>query len=78
MSKEKFFTDLSSIRKAYYEKHYHEDKKSWSEIAKMLETYPNKVKRDAKKLGIKSRDKKKEEQSIRQKERNIQMKPNLK
>ncbi|NVM34816.1 MAG: hypothetical protein HWN81_04425 [Candidatus Lokiarchaeota archaeon] len=57
MSKEKFFTDLKSIRKAYYEKHYYEDKKSWSEIAKMLGTYPNKVKRDAKNLGIKSRDK---------------------
>lgn len=57
MSKESFFTDLSAIRKAYYEHHYYKENKSWSEIAKMLGTYPNRVRRDAQKLGVKSRDK---------------------
>ena len=57
MNKDKFFTDLDSIRLCYYNKHYHEARKSWKEIANMLGTYPNRVRRDAKKLGVKSRNK---------------------
>lgn len=57
MTKERFFTDLDSIRLAYYNKHYYEDNKSWKEIADMLGTYPNRVRRDAKKLGVESRSK---------------------
>ena len=55
MAKEQFFTDFDAVRKAYYEKHYCEDKKSWREIAKMLDTNSNRVRRDAAKLGIESR-----------------------
>ena len=57
MAKEQFFTDFDAVRLAYYNKHYHEDNKSWKEIADMLGTYPNRVRRDAKKLGVVSRNK---------------------
>lgn len=57
MAKESFFTDFDAVRKAYYEKYYHKDNKSWKEIADMLGTYPNRVRRDAAKLGIESRSK---------------------
>ena len=57
MSKQKFFNCLNNIRLQYYEQHYYQEKKSWKEIAEELGTYPNKVRRDAEKLGIKSRTK---------------------
>ena len=57
MANDNFFTDLETVRLAYYEKHYYEDKKSWKEIAELLGTYPNRVRRDATKLGIESRTK---------------------
>jgi very-short-patch-repair endonuclease len=57
MSKNKFFNDTGETRLAYYNKQYHEKKKSWKEIADMLNTYPNRVRRDAKKLGVVSRSK---------------------
>jgi very-short-patch-repair endonuclease len=38
-------------------KHYTEENKSFQEIAEMYDTYPNRVRRDAKKLGIKIRSK---------------------
>jgi very-short-patch-repair endonuclease len=38
-------------------KHYVEENKSFQEIADMYDTYPNRVRRDAKKLGIKIRSK---------------------
>lgn len=57
MGKQTFFTDLDATRKAYYVEHYHQNNKSWKEIADMLGTYPNRVRRDATKLGIESRSK---------------------
>lgn len=57
MNMNKFFTDANETRLAYYNQQYHEKKKSWKEIADMLNTYPNRVRRDAKKLGVKSRSK---------------------
>jgi hypothetical protein len=57
MDMNKFFTDANETRLAYYNEQYHEKKKSWKEIADMLNTYPNRVRRDAKKLGVKSRNK---------------------
>ena len=57
MSKESFFTDFDAVRKAYYEKYYNKENKSWKEIADMLGTYPNRVRRDATKLGVESRSK---------------------
>lgn len=53
----KFFEQSGSKRLSYYKKMYNKQKKSWAEIAKELETYPNRVRRDAKKLGLASRDK---------------------
>lgn len=38
-------------------KYYIVENKSFQEIAKMYDTYPNRIRRDAKKLGIKSRSK---------------------
>jgi hypothetical protein len=47
MSKNKFFNDTGETRLAYYNKQYHEKKKSWKEIADMLNTYPNRVRRES-------------------------------
>ena len=53
----KFFSKKDSIRESYYQKEYTNNNKSWGQIAKQLKTYSNKVRRDAAKLGISSRDK---------------------
>lgn len=52
-----FFKENDKKRLLFYKKHYEKLKQSWKEIAENLGTYTNKVVRDAKKLGIKSRDK---------------------
>lgn len=52
-----FFNDLDDSRLAFYNEQYHEGRKSWKEIADILNTYPNRVRRDAKKLGVESRNK---------------------
>tara|TARA_R110002020_G_scaffold46539_7_gene132346 strand:- start:961 stop:1752 length:792 start_codon:yes stop_codon:yes gene_type:complete len=52
-----FFSSKDSVRKSYYQKEYVNNNKSWAEIAKELKTYSNKVRRDATKLGVSSRDK---------------------
>ncbi len=52
-----FFKKSEEERLTYYKESYLTKNKSWGEIAKVLETYPNKVRRDATKLGIVSRDK---------------------
>jgi very-short-patch-repair endonuclease len=44
-------------RKIFLLDAYHEKKMSWLSISKELSTYPNKVRREAKRLGIQSRDK---------------------
>jgi very-short-patch-repair endonuclease len=53
---EEFFAMYDEERQAFYEECYHGCSLSWAEIAKMIGTYPNRVRRDATKLGIKSRD----------------------
>lgn len=52
-----FFTKSDKSRLAFYNKHYVKKNESWKEIADQLETYSNKVRRDALKLGVESRDK---------------------
>ena len=52
-----FFNGTDDSRLNYYNTYYHKKRKSWKEIADLLETYPNRVRRDAKKLGIDSRNK---------------------
>lgn len=52
-----FFKKTNKDRLDLYEEWYTEQKLSWKEIAEKLNTYPNKVRRDASKLGVKSRDK---------------------
>lgn len=42
-------------KKKLLNKLYNEDGRSWAEIAELLDTYSNKVRRDAKKLGLQSR-----------------------
>lgn len=57
MSSQKY-NDLSDKDKMkYLEKYYAQDGLSFADIALKFDTYPNKVRRDAKKLGIKIRDK---------------------
>ena len=43
-------------KKKFLSKEYIENQKSFSEIAKQVGTYANKIRRDAKRLGILSRD----------------------
>ena len=50
-------------RRTLLKEAYHNQKLSWIQIAEILDTYPNKIRREAKKLGIKSRTK-----SVAQKE----------
>jgi len=57
MNTKSFFSQSDNKRLAFYNKHYLKESKSWKEIASILDTYSNKVRRDAAKLGIKSRDK---------------------
>ncbi len=52
-----FFNKNDEERLATYNSFYHDSNMSWAEIAKMVDTYPNRVRRDAIKLGIKSRNK---------------------
>lgn len=52
-----FFTGYDEERLAFYNECYHDANMSWAEIAKMIGTYPNKVRRDAQQLGVKSRSK---------------------
>jgi len=52
-----FFAKSNKIRFERYNKLYHDENMSWGEIAKLFDTYPNRVRRDAHKLGVKSRDK---------------------
>jgi very-short-patch-repair endonuclease len=52
-----FFKLNDEQRKAVYEELYVKKSMSWYEIAEKLNTYANKVRRDAVKLGIESRDK---------------------
>jgi len=52
-----FFNSYDEERLEAYETFYNQSNMSWVEIASILETYPNKVRRDALALGIKSRDK---------------------
>lgn len=53
----KFFQEDKDFRIDFYKENYYQLHKSWPEIAKMLNTYTNKVSRDATKLGIKTRPK---------------------
>ncbi len=54
----KNYTDLSDYDKqVILKKYYIKENKSFQDIADMYSTYPNKIRRDAKKLGIKSRNK---------------------
>jgi len=54
----KNYTDLSDYDKQLLlKKYYIKENKSFQDIAEMCKTYPNKIRRDAKKLGIKSRNK---------------------
>lgn len=57
MNSTDFFKKSEEERLTYYKNSYLTNNQSWGEIAKTLETYPNKVRRDATKLGIVSRDK---------------------
>lgn len=52
-----FFTKTDEERFSFYQKNYSNNNLSWSEIASKINTYANKVRRDAQKLGIISRDK---------------------
>lgn len=52
-----FFNLSDEKRHATYKKLYKEQKLSWAAIAKELGTYSQRVRRDANKLGIESRDK---------------------
>jgi len=51
-----FWQQPDNKRREYFEYWYYTKNLSWREIAKQLHTYPNKVSRDAKKLGVTSRD----------------------
>lgn len=52
------YSDLSDKDKAkYLQQYYVQDKLSFADIALRFDTYPNKVRRDAQKLGIPIRDK---------------------
>ena len=54
----KNYTDLSDYDKQLLlKKYYIKENKSFQDIAEMCKTYPNKIRRDAKKLGIKRRNK---------------------
>ena len=54
----KNYTSLSDYDKqTILKKYYIKENKSFQDIAEMYNTYPNKIRRDAKKLGIKSRTK---------------------
>jgi|19_taG_2_1085344.scaffolds.fasta_scaffold00068_12 very-short-patch-repair endonuclease len=55
--REEFFAEPDSVRLKHYNKWYNKDQLSWGEVAKLVGTYPNKVRRDATKLGVQSRDK---------------------
>ena len=57
MNSTDFFKKSEEERLVYYKTSYITNNQSWGEIAKNLETYPNKVRRDATKLGVVSRDK---------------------
>lgn len=52
-----FFDLCDEERKAFYEECYYDCKMSWKNIADTVVSYPNRVRRDAKKLGIQSRSK---------------------
>lgn len=52
-----FFKKDKAERLVLYTEWYNTEKLSWSEIAKKVNTYTNKVRRDATKLGVESRDK---------------------
>lgn len=52
-----FFKKTKEERLALYKKLYIDKQLSWAEIAKQVDSYAQKVRRDAIKLGIKSRDK---------------------
>jgi len=53
----KFFELSDEKRLAKYRELYNKQKLSWAKIAKELGTYANKVRRDATRLGLESRDK---------------------
>ena len=53
--KPEFFTLCDAERKAFYDECYCRAGQSWPEIAEKIGTYPNRVRRDATKLGIVSR-----------------------
>jgi len=57
MNSTDFFKKSEEERLTYYKNSYVTNNQSWGEIAKGLETYPNKVRRDATRLGVVSRDK---------------------
>lgn len=52
-----FFQKTDEERFSFYKKNYSNDNLSWAEIASKINTYPNKARRDAQRLGIISRDK---------------------
>lgn len=57
MKAEKYWNLTDSQRKAFLTEAYHNKNMSWIAISKQLSTYPNKIRREAKRLGIESRDK---------------------
>ena len=57
MNEEKYQNLTDTQKKAYLKKSYYDKNMSWIAISKELSTYPNKVRREAKRLGIDSRDK---------------------
>jgi very-short-patch-repair endonuclease len=54
---ENFFANNDAERLAFYEKKYRDEGLSWRGIGELIGANHNKVRRDAQKLGIKSRDK---------------------
>ena len=52
-----FMKKDDKTRKKWYTTMYHKNNMSWQEIANQIGTYPNRVRRDATKLGIESRSK---------------------
>ena len=57
MKAEKYWNLTDSQRKAFLTEAYYNKNMSWIAISKELSTYPNKIRREAKRLGIDSRDK---------------------
>ena len=54
-----YWTLKDDEKRSLLENAYHNEHMSWIQIAEILNTYPNKIRREAKKLGIESRTKSK-------------------